>query len=72
MSGLIQDTETKIKEMGISINNFLYEDGKQFLKKGKKGKLIHHSEEEYVEFLSNLADECFDTSHNISTEMGYH
>lgn len=71
MSSTIWDLASSVKDYGISMNKFLYVDGKPYKKGGKKGECIHHTEEEYREFIETIRENLFSDWEYVALELGW-
>lgn len=71
MSSSLRDTVEKLNYIWKHINEFLYENGKPTLRHGKPGVLIEHTEQEYIDFLNELAQNSLESYRNFAIEYGW-
>lgn len=71
MSSSLRDTVEKLNYIWKHINEFLYENGKPTLRHGKPGVLIEHTEQEYIDFLNELAQDSLESYRDFAIEYGW-
>lgn len=71
MSSSLRDTVEKLNYIWKHINEFLYENGKPTLRHGKPRVLIEHTEQEYIDFLNELAQDSLESYRDFAIEYGW-
>ena len=71
MSSILRDTVEELNYIWEHINEFLYENGKPTLRHGKPGVLIEHTEQEYIDFLNELAQNSLQSYRDFAIEYGW-
>jgi hypothetical protein len=71
MSHPVRDCGEAHRELGETLNNFLYEDGKSTRKGGVQGIKKKHSYEELWEMLETIRVDSWDSYKYIAKYMGW-
>ncbi len=71
MSSSLRDTVEELNYIGKHIHEFLYENGKPRLRHGKPGVIIEHTEQEYIDFLNEIAQNSLQSYRDFAIEYGW-
>jgi hypothetical protein len=71
MSHPMRDCGEAHRELGITLNDFLYEDGKPMRKGGVRGVKKEHTYEELWEMLETIRENSWDSYNQIADYMGW-
>lgn len=71
MAHPIRDCGEAHRELGIILNNFLYEDGKPTIKGGTQGVKKEHTNEELWDMLETIRVNAWEIYEDISAYMGW-
>lgn len=71
MSSSLRDTVEELNYIWKHINEFLYKNGKPRLRHGKPGVIIEHTEQEYIDFLNEIAQNSLQSYRDFAIEYGW-
>lgn len=71
MSSSLRDTVEELNYIWTHINEFLYENGKPRLRHGNPGVIIEHTEQEYIDFLNEIAQNSLQSYRDFAIEYGW-